>query len=88
MLRTISKDFSVHDFRVVQGETHTNVIFDLVVPYDCKDKNESIRKKSTELIQDIDSKLVPVIYIEKPLLNFFLYTNLLYHILSDLSILF
>ena len=66
VLRTISKDFSVHDFRVVQGETHTNVIFDLVVPYDCKDKNESIRKKSTELIQDIDSKLVPVIYIEKP----------------------
>ena len=66
VLRTISKDFSVHDFSVVQGETHTNVIFDLVVPYDCKDKNESIRKKSTELIQDIDSKLVPVIYIEKP----------------------
>ncbi len=66
VLRTISKDFSVHDFRVVQGETHTNIIFDLVVPYDCKDKNESIRKKSTELIQDIDSKLVPVIYIEKP----------------------
>ena len=66
VLKTISKDFSVHDFRVVQGETHTNVIFDLVVPYDCKDKNESIRKKSTELIQDIDSKLVPVIYIEKP----------------------
>ena len=66
VLRTISKDFSVHDFRVVQGETHTNVIFDLVVPYDCKDKNESIRKKSTELIQDIDSKLVPVICIEKP----------------------
>ena len=66
VLRTISKDFSVHDFRVVQGETHTNVIFDLVVPYDCKEKNESIRKKSAELIQDIDSKLVPVIYIEKP----------------------
>lgn len=66
VLKTISKDFSVHDFRVVQGETHTNVIFDLVVPYDCKEKNESIRKKSAELIQDIDSKLVPVIYIEKP----------------------
>lgn len=68
-LLSINKDFSVHDFRVVQGETHTNVIFDLVVPYDCKEKNEIIRRKSTEVIQLIDSKLNPVICIEKPYTN-------------------
>ena len=29
-------DFSVHDFRVVIGDTHTNLIFDIVVPFECK----------------------------------------------------
>ena len=29
-------DASVHDFRVVVGETHTNLIFDVVLPFECK----------------------------------------------------
>ncbi len=65
-LLTINKDFSVHDFRIVQGDTHTNVIFDLVVPYECKEKNETILRNVTEAIKSIDQKLVPVVYIEKP----------------------
>ena len=62
----INKDFSVHDFRIVQGDTHTNVIFDLVVPYECNEKNDIILKKVTEAIKSVDQKLVPVVYIEKP----------------------
>ena len=27
-------DFSIHDFRVVIGQTHTNMIFDVVLPFD------------------------------------------------------
>lgn len=65
-LLSINKDYSVHDFRIVQGNTHTNVIFDLVVPYECKEKNDSILKQVNEAIKSIDSKLVPVVYIEKP----------------------
>ncbi len=68
-LLLINKDFSVHDFRIVQGDTHTNVIFDLVVPYECKEKNEFILKKATEAIKSIDRKLVPVVYIEKPYIS-------------------
>jgi cation diffusion facilitator family transporter len=32
----INPDFQIHDFRMTQGETVTNLIFDLVVPTDCK----------------------------------------------------
>ncbi len=28
------KEISMHDFRVVKGQTHTNLIFDVAVPYD------------------------------------------------------
>lgn len=63
----INENFSVHDFRVVHGDTHTNVIFDLAVPFS-KDLNfESIRKEIKEKFVLIDPKLIPVVHIEKTL---------------------
>ncbi|MCI9413776.1 MAG: cation transporter [Clostridiales bacterium] len=37
VLRDIDPTLSLHDFRVVFGETHTNLIFDVVIPYDFKE---------------------------------------------------
>ena len=34
---------SVHDFRIVTGETHVNLIFDLVVPYSLKLGKDEIK---------------------------------------------
>lgn len=31
----IDSGLSIHDFRVVKGETHNNLIFDVVIPYNC-----------------------------------------------------
>ncbi len=38
----LDAQLSLHDFRMVSGETHTNVIFDLVVPFDCTYKNAQL----------------------------------------------
>lgn len=38
----IDEKISFHDFRIVSGPTHTNVIFDIVVPYDYKYSDEEI----------------------------------------------
>lgn len=57
--------FSIHDFRVVKGETHTNVIFDLVVPHEFKQSDDEIRRTAKERIRTIDPKLIPVMHIEK-----------------------
>ena len=57
--------FSIHDFRVVKGDTHTNIIFDLVVPHGIKQSNDEIRKTAKEKIRTIDPKLIPVMHIEK-----------------------
>ena len=35
-LQDCQLEVSVHDFRVVVGETHTNLIFDIVLPFECK----------------------------------------------------
>lgn len=33
ILNDVSKDLSIHDFRVVAGYDHTNILFDVVVPF-------------------------------------------------------
>lgn len=38
----ISPELSIHDFRMVTGPTHTNLIFDMVVPYNFSLKNEEL----------------------------------------------
>lgn len=42
----VSPDITIHDFRVVTGNTHTNMIFDIVLPFESK-------LAPTEAIQEI-----------------------------------
>ena len=35
-LANLDKELSLHDFRIVSGQTHTNMLFDVVIPYDSK----------------------------------------------------
>ncbi len=35
-IRDIDKNLSIHDFRLVSGPNHTNLIFDVVLPYESK----------------------------------------------------
>ncbi len=37
-------NLTFHDFRVVKGETHTNIIFDIIVPRDYQKSNEEIKE--------------------------------------------
>ena len=39
-----NENASIHDFRVVFGNTHTNLVFDIVVPYQMKDSEKDIQK--------------------------------------------
>lgn len=50
ILRSISPDLTFHDFRIVTGPTHTNLIFDLVIPH-------GIRLTEHLIKEDFDSKL-------------------------------
>ncbi|MDD5885992.1 MAG: cation diffusion facilitator family transporter [Oscillospiraceae bacterium] len=43
-------DYSIHDFRMVPGKTHTNLIFDCVVPMEVTDL-EAVREQITSDIQ-------------------------------------
>jgi cation diffusion facilitator family transporter len=48
VVKTISDQLSIHDFRMVSGKTHTNLIFDIDVPFEIGVSNEEIKKKIDE----------------------------------------
>lgn len=42
-MRSEGLDFPIHDFRTVIGQTHTNMIFDVVLPFDSKISEEDLK---------------------------------------------
>lgn len=50
IIKDIDKSLMLHDFRIVEGPTHTNIIFDLVVPH-------KFQKGQDELIAEISNKI-------------------------------
>ena len=60
-LAAIDPRLSMHDFRMVRGPQHTNLIFDLAVPYSMSDKTAELKRRIDECVQFEDSKYYTVI---------------------------
>lgn len=64
-LAEIDKRWSIHDFRVVKGPTHTNLVFDVVIPYTLIMSDEQVRRRIVEAIGALDSRYYAIIEIDK-----------------------
>ena len=62
-IKEYNEEFTFHDFRVVEGTSHTNLIFDLVVPHNYTDFG-MIAKEVRSRINQADESLFCVITIE------------------------
>lgn len=58
--------FTIHDVRMVPGEKHTNLIFDIVRPYDCAFSENEIKTKLFAAIQSRASDIFCVITVDTP----------------------
>lgn len=65
ILRKIDEQISMHDFRMVNGDTHTNLIFDVVVPFKFKMCDDELKKTIVTGISNIDKSYNAVIVIDK-----------------------
>ena len=61
ILNDMNFNMSMHDFRMVSGKGHTNLIFDILIPHEHLDKSEFIKQKISEQIKKYDNKLNVVI---------------------------
>ncbi len=67
IIKSIDNSFDMHDFRMNEGATHANVIFDLVIPLDCKLSNSEIINLVSTKLKKKEEKLNVVLNIEYPL---------------------
>lgn len=57
----IDERLKIHDFRIVRGKEHTNLIFDLAIPYALKGREREIQSQLDELVQNEGMKYYTVI---------------------------
>ena len=65
VLKKWDEIIAMHDFRIVQGPTHTNLIFDIVVPYDYPISDQQVTDSVTERIRMNHPDFYPVIDVDK-----------------------
>ena len=64
LVRQVSPQINIHDFRVVNGVTHSNLIFDIVVPFDFKYDDDELIEIISKKVQEIDSNYRTVITVD------------------------
>lgn len=62
--RKIDPALQIHDFRVVDGPTHTNLIFDLVIPFDFKYSEKQTKELLSKKIREQNENYYAVITTE------------------------
>lgn len=64
-VKEISEEISIHDFRVVDGPTHTNLIFDAVLPYSVKMTEDELRTAVNKKVKEVDKRYFVVMNIDR-----------------------
>lgn len=65
VLASLDENLSLHDFRLVSGETHTNVLFDVVIPFDCKITLSDVKAAMEKEFENDDTKYFFIIDVDR-----------------------
>lgn len=65
LVHAIDEHLSVHDFRVVPGHTHTNLVFDVVVPFGFSRADDDVRAEIVRRVQALEGNCYVVVQIDK-----------------------
>lgn len=66
IVKEIDETLSIHDFRITDGTSNINLIFDMVVPFEYDDKQTAgLEKKVKDIIKSKDDKVNVVIKVDR-----------------------
>ena len=66
IIKEMDKRVSIHDFRVVGGRDHKNLIFDMVIPYEYdKEKQNDLREEFARRLREKNDRYHAVITMER-----------------------
>ncbi len=67
IVKSIDPDFDIHDFRMNEGKTHANLIFDVLMTYESKLCPKEVEKLVSDKVREYDDKLTAKVKAEYPL---------------------
>lgn len=66
VVKEIDEEMTFHDFRMVPGTSHTNLIFDVVKPFNCKLSDDELSKKIFEEVRNRCKNVNCVVTVDVP----------------------
>ena len=63
--REIHPDLTIHDFRMVSGTTHTNLIFDMAVPFEIEESDTALKLRIAKMIGEDAPNYFAVVQIDR-----------------------
>ena len=64
LVKTIDPRLTIHDFRMVPGATHTNLIFDVVIPFDEQLTRPQVAQQVCRLVEGMEGRYRAIIKVE------------------------
>lgn len=64
LVKDVDPRITIHDFRVVPGPSHTNLIFDAVIPFDEKLPPEAVGRRIREKVTELEGNYLAVVKVE------------------------
>ena len=65
ILTSIDERLHMHDFRMVPGVTHSNLIFDVVVPFELKTDHAELKQQIDARVREINPDFCTVITFDR-----------------------
>jgi cation diffusion facilitator family transporter len=64
LVKTLCPEATIHDFRMVAGPTHTNLIFDAVIPFGAALTNAQAEQQIKDLVRSMEGNYFAVVKVE------------------------
>lgn len=64
LAQQLDPGMTLHDFRMTEGPSHTNLIFDVVAPRSCSLSDEEIRRELARLAREKDPRYIVVVQVD------------------------
>ncbi len=65
IVNAIDETLSIHDFRIVRGPTHTNLLFDVAAPFQCQTSDDELKEQICKEICKNSNTYFSIIQIDR-----------------------
>lgn len=68
-IQALDPRLSIHDFRMVRGTSHTNLIFDMIIPYEMESRKAELKRQIDEAVWQESDRYFTVITFDEAAFN-------------------